>query len=198
MKNTGYLTVSRKGRAFALFLFAALTAGIIAGSVYGASHPHGLTAAVHQFYLPGSCGRSFPAVFGNTLLSSALFLTAAYLAGLFTFGQPVGIALLVYRGFGIGASSAAMYSSDGIGAAAGVTLRLMPFALASAGIAVLAVRELLRVSSGVLCLWVTGELRDEKLIDLKLYTTKFAVLMLLSLIISLANGAVFLACSGIT
>jgi len=179
-----------------LLLCAAVSAGMIAGSVYGAAHPHGLPLMLHQCFLPGQCGSSFFTVAWNTFLSSALFISAAYFAGLFAFGQPLGIALLIYRGFGIGASSAALYSSEGIGAALKVTLQLMPVALAFTGVAILAVRELLRVSTTILRLWTIGELKNEKLIDLKLYSVKYAVLLLLSAIISLADGAVYILCSG--
>lgn len=196
MKKTGYLTVSHSRRALTLLLCAAVSAGMIAGSVYGAAHPHGLPAVLHQFFLPGEYGTSFFAVARNTFLSSALFIATAYLAGLFAFGQPLGIALLVYRGFGIGASSASLYSSEGAGAALKVTLQLMPAALAFTGVAILAVRELLRVSAAILRLWTIGELKDEKLIDLRLYSVKYAVLLLLSAIISLADGAVYIVCSG--
>lgn len=196
MKKTGYLTVSHSRKVMMLLLCAAVSAGMIAGSVYGAAHPQGLPVELHQCFLPGESGNTFFAVARNTFFSSALFIAAAYLAGLFAFGQPVGIALLVYRGFGIGAASASLYSSEGVGAALKVTLQLMPSALAFTGIAILAVRELLRVSTAILHLWSKGELRDEKLIDLRLYSVKYAVLLLLSAIISLADGAVYIVCSG--
>lgn len=195
MKKTGYLTASQSRRMPTLMLCAAVSAGMIAGSVYGAAHPHGLPLILHQCFLPGESGTGFLTVTRNTFFSSALFIAAAYLAGLSALGQPVGIALLIYRGFGIGASSASLYSSEGAGAAFKVTLQLMPAALALTGVAILAVRELLRTSTAVLRLWTAGELKDEKLIDLRLYSVKYAVLLLLSAIISLADGAVYSAVS---
>ncbi len=197
MKNTGTLTSSQSRKIFAMLLCTAAVAGIIAGSVYGSAHSGALPLAVHQCFLTGKSGNTAFEVMRNTFLSSAVFLLACYFSGLFALGQPIGISLLIYRGFGIGASSAALYSAEGAGAAAKVTFLLMPGALASVGVAVLAVRELLRVSTGVLSLWVTGELRAEKLVDLRLYSIKFAVLLLLSLMISIGVGTLHLALSGL-
>ena len=45
----------------------------------------------------------------HTFVSLLLFLGAAYLAGLFAFGRACGLALLMYRGIGIGVSAALMY-----------------------------------------------------------------------------------------
>ena len=50
----------------------------------------------------------------------------------------------------------------------------------------------MRASGSVLRIWLTGENRNEKVIDLRLYSLKFAVLLIISLILSLAEGALYL------
>jgi len=107
------------------------------------------------------------------------------------FGQPLGIALIIYRGFGIGAASAALYSAYGSSAVLKVLVLLLPKALAVTLVSVLAVRELMRASQCVLRFWTYGGIPDERSADLRRYSLKFAVLMLISLLISLADGAVF-------
>ena len=64
--------------------------------------------------------------------------------------------------------------------------------MAVIAVSVVTVRELMRASGSVLRIWVTGENRNEKVIDLRLYSLKFAVLLIISLILSLAEGALYL------
>lgn len=191
MKRIGTLTAAQSRRAFTMLLFAFTAIGVIAGSVYGAAHPENGSFWLHQYFVPAPLNSPIPALMKVTFLSSALFIAAAYLTGLFAFGQPFGFCLLIYRGFGMGFSSALTYTSLGIHALPRITLLLLPRALAVTVLSVLAVRELMRSSGNLLRSLTRGEIRDDKRSDLKHYTLKFAVLLLLSLLISFADVAVF-------
>lgn len=191
MKRIGNLTATQSRKAFTLLLFAFTALGVIAGSVYGAAHPENSSFWIHQYFVPAPDESPIPALIKVNFLSSALFITAAYLTGLFAFGQPFGFCMLIYRGFGMGFSSALTYTIFGIHALPRIMLLLLPRALGVTVISVLAVRELIRSSGSLLHSLTGGEIRDDKRSGLKHYTLKFAVLLLLSLLISLADGAVF-------
>ena len=190
MKYSDKLTSSQSRKALTMLLCCMAAAGIIAGSIYGASAGEEPSVWLHQHFLPANGGVSVIELMRNTLLSSALFIAAVYLMGLSAFGQPFGAAMIVYRGFGIGTASALLYSEYGSTALPRVILLLMPKALAVTFISVIAVRELMRASGCVLRLWVYGEVIDERIVDLKRYSLKFAELLLLSLLITIADGAV--------
>ena len=191
MKRICNLTAVQSRKAFTMLLFAFTAAGAIAGSVYGANHTNISTIWLHQYFIPAPHTSPVLALMKVTFLSSALYLAVAYLSGLFAFGQPIGYLLLIYRGFGMGVSSAVTYARLGIHALPDIMLLLLPRALAVTVLSVLAVRELIRSSGNLLCTLTTGDIRDDKRSGLKNYTLRFAVLILLSLLISLADGAVF-------
>ena len=64
---------------------------------------------VHQFFMPLYGGNTLFAVMKNTFFSVAAVLIAAFIGGLSAVGQPLGAALLMYRGFGIGLSAAMIF-----------------------------------------------------------------------------------------
>lgn len=165
---------------------AACAAGVAIGSLPAVNMAGDCSPWVHQYFSPSLCGDTVSAIFARTLLSSLIFIAAAFLSGTFVFGQPVGAALLVYRGVGIGASVSAMYAAGGLRSLPAVVVLILPFALADLFVAVIAVREVLRSSSDLLRFMVSGEKRSSERSSFRLYCIKFAVLALISFIISLA------------
>ncbi|MBQ9899029.1 MAG: stage II sporulation protein M, partial [Ruminococcus sp.] len=175
MKNISTFTPDKSRRIQFLLLISALVAGVIVGSVRQAADGRVASPWLYQFFLPPSGSGELRRYFLSTLVSSAVFLCAAFLSGLFTFGQPLGVLLLVYRGAGIGAAAAFMYSLTGAGAAVPVLLIVLPKAIALGMIAVLAVRELMRTSVSMLRFWLTGDAPENTGRSFRLYCVKFAV-----------------------
>lgn len=192
MKFIGNLTPSQSRRVFCVSLCLLAAIGAVTGAVYGALHDNAGRLWLCWNYLALlECG-SAPEVIKVTFLASAVFLLAAYFAGLFAFGQPIGAAMIFFRGFGAGLASAWLYRSFGADAAAKVFTMLLPYSMAVIALSIITVRELMRASGCVLKMWITGETRSERIIDLRLYSLKFAVLLLISLLISVADGAAYL------
>jgi len=192
MKKFWNLTANQCRQAVILLLTGITAAGVIAGSAYTAWKRSEPSVWVHQNFLP-QCGSNILLFAAGTSLSLILFAAAVFIAGSFALGQPVGIILLLYRGFGIGAASAASYFENGIHAVPEVIVLILPKAMASVMISVLAVRELLRSSNALLSVWKDGDVKDGKHLCFRAYCFKFAVLLLLSLIITLADLAINLA-----
>jgi len=189
MKYSDDLTSNQRRKVFTLLLCCLASAGAVAGSVYSASGC-GMSVMIHQFFMPEPGSTAVIRTMLHTMLSSLLFIISAYLLGLSAFGQPLGIALVVYRGFGIGAASAAMYAEYGSKAVLKVLVLLLPKALTCIFVSVIAVREMMRASRCMVRFWVCGEMPDERTADLRRYSLKFAVLLIISLLITLADGAV--------
>lgn len=128
--------------------------------------------------------------FIGTFMSIGVFLLAAFAAGLSVFGAPCGLALLVLRGIGIGASVASMYLVYGKGAVLPVLVTVLPRSAAAAFIAVISVREAVRNSGALLAFCLDTETRGERQISFRLYCIRFVVLILFSIFISAADGAI--------
>lgn len=187
MKTIRYVGASDRG-ALPRLLCAAMIAGIIAGSVYQAKNAAAPTVLVHQYAAPVYANANvFVYALGSFAVTS-LFLAAAFLTGLFAFGQPVGAALIFYRGFGIGASAALLYGTFGAKAAAAVFLLLLPKALGYSFISIVAVRELIRASNFSLFCWISEDAPARRT-SFKLYCVKFLALIFIALIISALDAA---------
>ena len=185
MKHVKYIPARGKGSGFIL-MCAACAAGVAIGSLPTVSAAGADCPWLHQYLSPSLCGGTVFSIFSRTLLSSLLFLAGLFLAGTFALGQPLGTALLVYRGVGIGVSVSAVYAAGGLRALPAVVALILPFALAELFIAVVAVREVIRSSNDLLRFMVGDGKRSSERSSFRLYCARFAVLALISFIISLA------------
>lgn len=188
MKHMQYIPVQGRRNTGFFLLFAAIAAGVVIGSVPAVAEAGQTSLWLHQCLTPLLCGGTVLEVLGRSLLSSFLFLSAVFLLGLFAFGQPLGAALLVYRGTGIGISVSAIYSTGGLASLPAVFVLGLPVSLAVSFISALAVRELIRSSNGLLRFAVSGSSRDSERGGFRSYCIRFAVLFIFSFIISVAEA----------
>lgn len=184
MKNTGYTSPSRKNSGFFLLVLAEII-GIAAGSFIAFSDID--TSRIRQDICPALNGATLLEIFSSTLIVSVLFLVAAFFSGLSAFGQPVGIALVILKGIETGLSSAFMYAGKGLSALPAVLVLNIPKAVALSVVVILAVREVLRSSSAVFGFLISGEHSTEQ-VNLKLYSIKFIVLVIIVFVISAADS----------
>ncbi len=174
MNHKEYISYEKRGKGIA-FLLIAEFAGTVAGSFCSVfSGKSGFLFSVNR-------GGTVFEAFSDTVLMMALFLAAAFFCGLFAFGQPLGIALLMAVGAENGAYGAELYASSGISAAPLFLLRTA----ALSAIAVLAVSELLRASTAIF-LNITGN--SAEFPQLGLYCVKFIVLSGFALAASIADS----------
>lgn len=191
MKHRKDLTMTESRRICLFMLNIAVLAGVAAGAVIAAAGKGSGSPLLHQFFSPAYSGDTVLEVFRNTFLSGAAFIAALFLLGFFAFGQPLGIAMLIYRGVGIGAAIAQMYAVSGAASLPSVLVLVLPKALIMAFTASLGARELLRLSRTMLLFLFRDELPDEKMSrTIKLYCIKFLVLLFLLLLTALADSAV--------
>lgn len=151
---------------------------------------------LHQYFAPVFSGINLFEYMRSGILISIAFTAVVFLLGFFAFGQPFGIVLLIYRGFGIGASAAFMYTLYGGKAFGLILITVLPKAAALTFIAVLAVRELIRASVFSLSCWFFENGNESKRMSIQLYCLKFIVLAVMVIIVAAADAAVNFAFAG--
>lgn len=194
MKHTSYISDSDKRKSGFFLLFTVEIIGIIIGSYIAVSDID--TETIRSILCPTIDGATLIDIFKNTLVPSLIFIVSAFLCGVFAFGQPLGIALIIAEGAEIGLSVAFLYAEKGISALPAVLVLYIPKAVAFSFVAVLAVREVLRNSALIMGFVISAEHNSEK-ISLKLYCTKFIVLTIIIFIISIADSLMNYVFSGL-
>ena len=179
LKHISTINIRKHGRTSIWIYLFFVVAGVAVGSWAAVRYDAAELVYINQCFLP-SGGTQIPAL----VLGDIVF-------GLCAVGQPFGIVLLIYRGIGIGAAAAAAYLSMGAGAFVTVIFVLMPKAAAFAFLAALAVRETVSYSATLFRCGLRKEENYAEKYSFRLYCIRFIVVMLLSLIISFADGAVW-------
>lgn len=193
MKNYNDFTKTESRRICLFLLNMAVLAGVAVGAVITAkSGTDFLTGKewLHQYFSPVLSGNTVLDVFTNDFFSSSIVIAAAFICGLFSCGQPAAASLLVYRGIGIGASSAHIYMLMGVKGLLPAAALLLPKALVISYITALGVREALKLSCIQFSFLFKDKLPEEKMQrTVKLYCIKFIVLIALMLIVSVIDSA---------
>lgn len=189
MKHISY--IGNRSRKTSIILLSILVIiGIITGSIYQTVKMPEPSYWLHQYFAPVFKGINLFEYMRNGIFISIAFTALVFLLGFFAFGQPFGIALLVYRGFGIGASAALMYTLYGGKAFVLILITVLPKAAALTFIAVLAVRELIRASVFSLSCWISENGNDSKCMSIQLYCLKFIVLAVMVIIAAAVDAAI--------
>lgn len=190
MKHATVLTQAESRRLCLFLLNSAAVIGIIIGAIISVADYGNESVLLHQYFSPIHSGNTLIEVFGNTFLSSLLFLSCIFILGMSAIGQPLGVGLLIYRGIGIGFSVAFMYMQNGIEALPAVLLLVMPKAIGIIFLSSLAVREMLKLSAELFCYvfrHLTADSRKSG--TFRLYCIKFAVIATVMLLISVLDSA---------
>ena len=182
------------GKSRFMLLLPVLTIGILTGAIYSVGH---LTVNpwLHQYFIPELSGGTIYEVFRNTFVSLTLFTLTAFLTGLSAFGQPLGLIMLIYRGFGIGTAVSHVYAVKGFHAVPEVFLLILPECLAVSVVTLLSVRELMRLSHGVFISVIREKIHTDK--TFRLYCLEFLVLIAISFLIAVLTALTNYVFSGL-
>jgi len=129
--------------------------------------------------------------FGGDLL----FLAAMFLLGLCAGGLPLLLALPVLRGLGVGVVSGWLYMSYGAAGVGYSVLVLYPAAVVSVLVMLAGCKESM-LMSGDMLLMLTGKLERPET-GLRLYATRYMVLLLLCVLAAALDALCFAAFSGV-
>lgn len=159
------------GRRLYMLLTALTAAGVFAGA-YAFSAYGGQSAAE----LAAHHGGGFIKCFADSLLLTAVYVGICFFGGFSSAGKPMAYLLCIFKGMGAGFLSACIFSG-GISAADPKTAAdILPFEAMSIAVIIFAARENIRLSD--LTSKRTFGSAAEGQVDLKLYLTKFAVIMI--------------------
>ena len=175
---------------FALGLFLG------ARSVAGASS--GWQLRVMELVRAQRLNRAQNSILGNALGyfgGDLLFLAVAYLLGLCAGGLPLLLLLPVLRGLGIGVTSGWLYMTYGPTGVGYSLLVLYPATVVSLLIMLAGCKESMLMSSDML-LMLNGKLERAES-SLRLYTTRYFVLVLTSVLAAALDAACFSVFSGV-
>ncbi|MDE6834371.1 MAG: stage II sporulation protein M [Ruminococcus sp.] len=188
------LIQSDSGKSKFLLLLPVLTAGILIGAIYTTGHAVD-NPWLHQYFIPELSGNTIYEVFRNTFVSLTAFTVTAFVMGLSALGQPAGVLMLMYRGFGIGTAVSHVYITKGLHGVPEVLVMILPECLAVAGITLLAIREQMRLSRGVFISVVSEKLHTDK--KFQLYCLEFLVLIAISFFIAVLTALMNYIFSGL-
>ena len=191
MKN---LIQSDSGKSGFMLLLPVITIGILIGAIYSGGHLVD-NPWLHQYFIPELSGGTIYEVFRNTFVSLTVFTLTAFLTGLSAFGQPLGLLMLMYRGFGIGTAVSHVYAVKGLHAIPEVLVLILPECLAVSVVTLLAVRELMRLSHGVFISVIKEKIHTDK--TFRLYCLEFLVLIAISFLIAVLTALMNYVFSGL-
>lgn len=126
-------------------------------------------------FVTGRLYHTFWQTLVNSFAGAFLLLLICFLLGLSSVAQPLELLVPLFRGLGAGASIAGMYGSYGLAGAGAAAVLIVPNAVATAFVMIIAAREAIRFSFG-LYRAAFGRNSSGEPMDIKLYFTKFVIL----------------------
>lgn len=154
-------------------LIASMVLGIAVGAVISCNMDEASLAGIYAggVYDPSE---NWFAAFFSYFLSSAAFVTAAFLMGFSPLSHPFEIMLVCFKGMGLGVLAGSIYSCDNIP----VCLALfLPFAVVSSGILIYQSMESLDMSTRYLDISITSENRIGLAREFRDYIFRFVILL---------------------
>lgn len=166
-----------------MLLIISLIIGIAVGTVVSLNMNPEKLAGV---YLDGfySGGRDWTTVFLSYFVGSAAFVTVAFLMGFCAVSQPFELALVAFKGLGLGVMARSIYCCEDILTRVALFL---PFAVLSSGILIMQSCDSVAMSTRYLMLSVTAENRIGIAHEFRDYIFKFLIYLIACAAVSAIN-----------
>ena len=181
-----------------LALLGLFALGLFLGARTAAGASSGWQAHIMELLRAQRLNRMGNSVFSNALgyfAGDLLFLALAYLLGLCAVGLPFLLLLPVLRGLGIGVVSGWLYMTYGPTGVGYSVLVLYPAAVVSILVMLAGCKESMLMSSDML-LMLGGKLERAES-NLRLYSTRYFVLVLASIFAAALDALAFMVFSGV-
>lgn len=147
-------------------------------------------------FVAGRLNHTFWQTLVNSFSGAFLLLLVCFLLGLSAAAQPLELLVPLFRGLGAGASIAGMYSSYGLAGAGASVVLILPNAVATAFVMIIAAREAIRFSFGLYRAAFGRNAAGEPM-DIKLYFTKFVILCAILAVSSLVDSLLTFGLAGL-
>lgn len=162
-----------------------ILAGIVIGTAVYMKYPD--SACYFHGFIKSSSKRSIVTVFREAFDNTFILISALMFLGFGAVSQPLELSALVYRGVMLGVSLSYTYSVYALKGIFISFLMILPHALMTSVILVLAVRESLRMSNYVTALVFKENSDIIERPKVKMYLLKFLILVLFLLAASLID-----------
>lgn len=189
----------RKRADSLLALLAALYfLGVVLGTIlYCTLGSEGRTAleGAAEDFVSGRAGHTFGETAVNSFSGGFILLVICFGLGFSVVAQPAEIFVPLFRGLGVGAAIAGMYGRYGISGVGASALLIVPNAVVSAFVLIMASREAVRFSSALHGM-TFGRSTSRECPDIRLYFTKFVILCAVLAVSAAADSLVNFVSAG--
>lgn len=190
---------SRKKDTLLITLSALYFVGVFIGTVLYCTLDSGKIRVLDSLagsFVAGRLNHTFWQTLVNSFSGAFLLLLVCFLLGLSAAAQPLELLVPLFRGLGAGASIAGMYSSYGLAGAGASVVLILPNAVATAFVMIIAAREAIRFSFGLYRAAFGRNAAGEPM-DIKLYFTKFVILCAILAVSSLVDSLLTFGLAGL-
>ncbi|MDR0946920.1 MAG: hypothetical protein LBM87_04150 [Ruminococcus sp.] len=172
-----------------ILLTAVFAIGVSIGVMLSIIYPESVEEAflfISDGFLTETLGRSFIDTAVNSFTSAFTVLLLLFLLGFGAVFAPIMPLVLIYRGMGFGITLALMYISSGVRGVLMSLFTVIPFAVLSGLIHIIACRESMRMSASI---FKVSSKEGFLPVDYRLYINKFIIMCALILIAALIQSA---------
>lgn len=172
-------------RTSVIIMLIFILLGIVAGTAIYMKYPIA-AEQIHGFIKSGN-KRTIVEVFREAFDNTFIILLILMFSGFSSVSQPIELSALIYRGIVLGISLSYTYAVYAVKGVFICVLMILPHALMTSIILVLAVRESMRMSTAVAIFAFKGQSEVTDRPDIKLYLLKFLILLLFLIAASLID-----------
>ncbi|MCL2013574.1 MAG: stage II sporulation protein M [Oscillospiraceae bacterium] len=191
VKSSGFMVTVKENRLM-LALLLLFAFGILYGAfLAGTSTPETMDALefITRGYIGSRANQPLTATFASSVVSSGSLLILLYLLGFFAIAHPVSILVPVFRGLGIGLSMGYMYSYYGISGFLFCLALVLPNAVFSVLILIIACAQSIRFSNIFLSILIPEAKICISPKILQTYCIRFLILLCAGLGVSILDTA---------
>ena len=167
----------RRGDRLLTLLAVLYFLGVVLGTILYCtldSERAGIIDGIAESFVKGRLDHTFWETMVNSFSGAFLLLVLCFVLGFCVIAQPAEVFVPLFRGLGVGASAAGMYSIYGAAGAGASAVLIVPNAVISAFVLIMASREAVRFSSSLY--GMTFGKNGKERPDVRLYFTKFVIL----------------------
>ena len=172
-------------RTSVIIMLIFILLGIVAGTAIYMKYP--LAAEQTHGFIKSGNKRTIVEVFREAFDNTFIILLVLMFSGFSSVSQPIELSALLYRGIVLGISLSYTYAVYAVKGVFICVLMILPHALMTSIILVLAVRESMRMSTAVAIFAFKGQSDVTDRPDIKLYLLKFLILLLFLIAASLID-----------
>lgn len=190
---------NNKKKISILLLFGVILLGTLIGTITFSAMPDNQvfnSDILNNGFMKHTTSMSVFEAFLSSFKNTAVFIAMLFLFGLCAVSQPAEVFILFYRGMALGISISSTYYAYGFKGLPMALLMILPHAVLSSVILILAVRESVKLSNIFAGFAFSDKKNNEFNPQVKLYFIKYVVLLVLLVLSSLLDSVLMAVFKG--